>query len=136
MDYVVAEIRPTDHRGAAEVDRLLSQEGIKRDTHLDYVAGLYDEDYNLLATGACFANTLRCLAVDGAYQGEGLLNLVMSGNVHLFLYTKTGKTNFFESLGFHEIARVQNRLVFMENRKEGFSSFLKALAQSGQFAEN
>ncbi|MDR2522497.1 MAG: [citrate (pro-3S)-lyase] ligase [Synergistaceae bacterium] len=145
MDYVVAEIRPTDRRGAAEADRLLSQEGLKRDTHLDYVVGLYDGDCNLLATGACFANTLRCLAVDGARQGEGLLNLVMShltdyqarrGNVHLFLYTKTDKINFFESLGFHEIARVQNRLVFMENRKEGFSSFLKALAQPRRFAEN
>jgi [citrate (pro-3S)-lyase] ligase len=33
--------------------------------------GLYDEDDMLVATGSCFGNTLRCLAVAADHQGEG-----------------------------------------------------------------
>ena len=137
-DYTLSEIRLGDKRGIAELDRLLAKEKIKRDAHLDYIVGLYD-DYGLVASGACFADTLRCLAVDGAHQGEGLLNRVVShlvdyqmrrGHSHLFIYTKTDKTRFFADLGFYEIARVDGRAAFMENRRNGFSSYLERL--SGQ----
>lgn len=49
------------------------------------------------------------------------------GNTHLFLYTKTKSAKFFGDLGFYEIARVDGTLVFMENRKNGFSNYLKDL---------
>ena len=135
--YTLSEIRPGDRRGREELHKLLNGENIRLDANLDYTVGLYNADYRLVATGSCFANTLRCLAVDGTHQGEGLLNLVVShlveyqiqrGNNHLFLYTKTDKTPFFSDLGFHEIARVQNKVAFMENRRDGFSSFLNRLA--------
>jgi [citrate (pro-3S)-lyase] ligase len=134
----------TDRRALAEADRLLGGEGLRRDAHLDYMAGLYDEDDRLIATGACFANTLRCLAVDGARRGEGLLSRLVSnlvelqvrrGHFPLFLYTRVDKAPLFSDLGFHEIARVQNRLAFMENRKNGFSSFLERLGPSLPLAE-
>ena len=35
---------------------------------------------------------------------------------------------FFAPLGFTEIARVDGRLVFMENRRDGFARYLKSLA--------
>jgi [citrate (pro-3S)-lyase] ligase len=144
-DYSLSEIRVTDKRGLAEVDGLLRKEKIRRDPNLDYIVGLYDEDYHLVATGACFANTLRCLAVDDAHQGEGLLNRVVShlvehqlerGNAHLFLYTKADKARFFSDLGFHEIARVGGEVVFMENQKRGFSSFLETLAADKKDGSN
>lgn len=136
-DYSLSEIRPSDRRGMAELDALLKREGIRRDAHLDYTVGLYDYDGNLVATGSCWANTLRCLAVDSAHQGEGLLNRVAThlvtfqlqrGNAHLFLYTKSGTAAFFADIGFHEIANVDGLVVFMENRRDGFSSFLENLA--------
>jgi [citrate (pro-3S)-lyase] ligase len=135
-DYQASKIYYSDKRSMQQLDALLKKEGIQRDKNLDYTVGLFDEDYNLVATGSCFHNTLRCLAVDSDYQGEGLLNKVMShlidfqfnrGNIDLFLYTKCDKAKFFGDLGFYEIAHVDGKVVFMENRKTGFSSYLNHL---------
>lgn len=52
------------------------------------------------------------------------------GNLHLFLYTKVNSARFFGDLGFYEIARVDGTLVFMENRKNGFPGYLKALEKT------
>ena len=135
MSYTIAPVSPADKRRQAAVDALLIREGIRRDAHLDYTCAVYDEDFSLCATGSCFGNTLRCMAVDSGHQGEGLMNLVVShlsevqaarGNTHLFLYTKPGSAKFFGDLGFYEIARVSGKLVFMENRRTGFADWLAA----------
>lgn len=139
MSYFIAQVSPSDSRSMAQIDALLEREGIRRDRNLDYICAMYDEDYNIIATGSCFGNTLRCFAVSGDHQGEGLLNQVVShlievqtqqGRLHLFLYTKINTAEFFGDLGFHEIARVDNTLVFMENRREGFRRYLRELEQT------
>lgn len=125
-EYMVAAISPKDRRAQAQMDALLTAEGIDRDRHLTYSAGMWDDEGRLIATGSLFENTLRCLAVDGAHRGEGLMADIVShlvqvqmerGNAHLFLYTKCESARFFEPLGFYEIARVEGSLVFMENRR-------------------
>ena len=134
--YAISEIRQSDKKEQGKFDCLLCGAGLKRDNNLDYIAGLYDTDFNLLAAGACFANTLRCLAVDSALQGEGLMAPVVThllnyqhsrGITHVFLYTKCGNDYIFSALGFHEIIRVGNELLLMENRKNGFGQFLDNL---------
>lgn len=139
MSHTISEVRPTDKRGLAQVDALLAREGIRRDRNLDYTCVMYDDDYRAIATGSCFGNTLRCFAVSGDHQGEGLLNEIVThlmeveaarGNFRLFLYTKTNAAKFFGDLGFHEIARVEDTLVFMENRRDGFSDYLRALSET------
>ena len=139
MSDTLSAISPCDKRAQRQVDALLIQEGIQRDGNLDYTCGLFDDDWNLAATGSCFANTIRCLAVDGSRQGEGLLNQIVShlmevqvqrGNSHVFLYTKPQAARFFADLGFYEIARVEGSLVFMENRRSGFSDYRAALAKT------
>ena len=126
-----------DRAGLAQVRALLADEGLTLDAHLDYTCGLFDENDALLATGSCFASTLRCFAVAKAHQGEGLLNEVVThladvqaarGNFHLFVYTRPHSARFFESLGFSEIARPDDTLVFMENRKRGFEKFCERLS--------
>ncbi len=143
-DHSISQIRPTDRRGLAQIDALLAQEGIRRDANLDYICGMYDEDYRIIATGSCFGNTLRCFAVDSRYQGEGLLNEILThlievqysrGNTRLFLYTKIDTAKFFGDLGFYEIARVDGSLVFMENRKNGFADYLAGLAAESRRAD-
>lgn len=135
-EYNFSQIKPTDRRASRQMDELLKQEGIERDKNLDYSVGLFDEDYNLAASGSCFSNTLRCLAVSSAHQGEGLLGRVIShlmeyqfgrGCTDLFLYTKCDTAKFFGDLGFYEISRVDGKVVFMENRKHGFSHYLDQL---------
>ena len=138
-DYAISQVYPSDKRSLAQIDALLQKEGITRDGNLDYICAMRDEDDEVIATGSCFGSTLRCFAVSSEHQGEGLLNEIIShlmevqqarGNLHLFLYTKVGSAKFFGDLGFHEIARVDGTLVFMENRKSGFSNYLKNLEKT------
>ena len=138
-EYTISKVYPSDKRALSQIRGLLEREGISLDANLDYICGMYDEDYNIIATGSCFGPTLRCFAVSRDHQGEGLLNQIIThlmdvqferGNMHLFLYTKVDTARFFEDLGFHEIARVDGTLVFMENRKDGFPSYLRRLENS------
>ena len=138
-EYTISQVYPHDRRTLEEVDALLLREGIRRDANLDYICAMFDENYRVIATGSCFGSTLRCFAVSHEHQGEGLLNSIVShlityqyerGNLHLFLYTKVDSAKFFADLGFYEIARVENTLVFMENRRDGFSSYLKKLGKT------
>lgn len=135
-EYPISQVYPSDRRSWKQIDALLQKEGISRDANLDYTCAMYDDDYNIIATGSCFGQTLRCFAVDSRHQGEGLLNSIVShlmdvqfsrGNLHLFLYTKVHTAKFFRDLGFYEIARVDGTLVFMENRRNGFPDYLKKL---------
>lgn len=135
--YTIEEVLPGDRVRMAQVDRLLEQEGIRRDRNLDYTCAMYDGAGELAATGSCFGSTLRCLAVCAAHQGEGLMASVVShltqvqfhrGNSRLFLCTKCSAAGMFSGLGFSEIARVGGTLVFMENRRNGFRSYLDDLS--------
>ena len=138
-EYTISKVYPSDKRAISQIKGLLEKEGITLDANLDYICGMYDADYNIIATGSCFGPTLRCFAVSKEHQGEGLLNQIIThlmdvqferGNMHLFLYTKVNTAKFFEDLGFHEIARVDGTLVFMENRRDGFPGYLKRLEKT------
>lgn len=138
-EYTISQVYPSDKRTMDQIRGLLEREGISMDRNLDYICAMLDEDYQVIATGSCFGNTLRCFAVSSEHQGEGLLNQVIShlidvqcrrGNFHLFLYTKIASAKFFGDLGFYEIARVDQTLVFMENRRNGFENYLRKLEQT------
>ena len=138
-DYYISQISHTDKTAIQGVTALLNAEGIRLDANLAYTCGMYDDEMNIIATGSCFGNTLRCLAVSSEHQGEGLMNQIIShlievqferGNTHLFLYTKCSSAKFFGDLGFYEIARIDGQIVFMENRRTGFKNYLKKLEES------
>lgn len=142
-NYTVSTIYPSDKAAMKKVDLLLEQEGIKRDQNLDYTCAIYNDSMEIIATGSLYKNTMRCLAVDSSYQGESLLNLIMTklineqysrGNQHFFVYTKIETQDFFTSLGFHQVAKVEDRLVFLENLSNGFETYLNSLERpSGSF---
>ena len=138
MAASLSAISPRDTRTQLQMDELLRQEGIRRDRNLDYSCGVFD-DGELIAVGSSFHNTLRCLAVSSAHRGEGLMNQVVShllerqveqGNSHVFLYTKVKNDRIFKDLGFYEIARAGDELVFLENRRDGFSRYLRSLEKT------
>ena len=139
MSDTLTPISPWDARAQKQVDSLLEQEGIRRDGNLDYTCGLFDEDWKLAATGSCFGNTIRCLAVDRGRQGEGLLNQIAT---HLMeVQTARGNNNVFFN-HFHEAIVFFPLLLaaldeYMENRRRGFSDYLAALEKprrEGRFA--
>ena len=138
-EYTISQVYPGDKTTLAQIGALLQQEGIRRDGNLDYTCAMFDENYQVIGTGSCFGNTLRCFAVSSDHQGEGLLNQIIThlievqcarGNLRLFLYTKAESAKFFGDLGFYEIARVEDTLVFMENRRDGFGSYLRELEKT------
>ena len=140
-EYALTQVSLSDKRMLAQVDALLVENGITRDANLDYICAMVDEENRVIATGSCFGAPLRCFAVSQQHQGEGLLNEVVShlmeyqmarGYTHLFLYTKIKSAKFFQSLGFYEIARVDGTLVFMENRRNGFPSYLSRLEKTAR----
>lgn len=117
-----------------EVRALLQKEGLGLDPHLDYTAGIYEGE-KLIATGSFYRNTLRCLAVDDARQGEGLMAAIVThlvselfarGVQDLFIYTKRKAAESFTGLGFYEIARL-DEVVFLENRRKGFEGYISSL---------
>ena len=133
----VSSVSPRDTRTLAKIKALLERVDITLDEHLDYVCAVFDDEDEPIATGSAFGSTLRCFAVDPAHQGEGLLNEIIThlmenrlerGLSHLFVYTKPGSAKFFKDLGFTEIASVPGYLIFLENRKTGFSDYLRQLA--------
>lgn len=136
LNYTISKIYPNDKRALNLIDKLLLEENIKKDANLDYTCAMFDNNMNIIATGSCFENTLRCLAVNKLYQGEGLLNQVVShlidyqfsrGITHLFVYTKNSTSKFFKDLGFFEIVNIENQIVFMENKRTGFNDYLNNL---------
>ena len=137
-DYFITEVSTSDSDTNEQIVTLLEAEGIHKDKNLDYTCAMFDDDMQVIATGSCFLNTLRCLAVSSTHQGEGLMNQILThlisvqfsrGNTHLFLYTKCSSAPFFADLGFYEIANIKNQIFFMENKRNGFSSYLKKLEQ-------
>ena len=54
------------------------------------------------------------------------------GNLDLFLYPKVASARFFHDLGFYEIARVPDCLVFMENQSGGFAHCLDRFKKETQ----
>ena len=144
-DYTISKVSSDDKRSNQLIDQLLLGEGIRRDKNLDYTCAMFDEDFNVVATGSCYGNTLRCLAVSSNHQGEGLMNQVMShltevqfsqGNSHIFLYTKSSAARFFSDLGFYEIVRIEGKVVFMENKRSGFKDYIDRLGTNKKEGDN
>ena len=138
-DYPIIALRKNDKRLYRQIEAFLKDAGISFDHNLDYTCVMLDAENNVIATGSCYGNTLRCLAVQISHQGENLLGDIIShlienrfekGITHLFVYTKINAAGLLKYLGFYEITRVENTMVFMENRPHGFSSWLDHLPEA------
>lgn len=140
MAYTVSTIEKSDAYANRCMDALLEREGIRRDRNLDYSCGIFD-DGELVATGSCFENTLRCFAVSGERRGENLINQLVShlverqysrGFTHLFVYTKADSAVYFKSLGFYPVIEPGGRVTFLENRPGGFEHYCQALRRQSR----
>lgn len=112
----------------------LKRMGLEPDAQCEQTVLVWDGDI-LIATGSRQENLLKCIAVDPAHQGEGLLATVITvlreeafrlGYQHLFLYTKPGNEYLFSSLFFYPVAKTDTVLL-MEGRRNGIKDFLAAL---------
>lgn len=140
MEYTVRGVYKSDRALNEKINKFLNLNGISRDKNLDYTCAVIGEDKSVIATGSCFKNTLRCLAVDKKYQGCGLLNKIITHLInfefqrdvsHIFIYTKFDTAKFFEDIGFYEIVSDKDaNIAFLENKSDGFKKYLLNLEKS------
>jgi len=145
MEYNLKEKRIflDDTMERKNLEIFLNNQGINLDNRLDYTVGIYKSD-KLIATGSFYKNTIRCLAVNAECRGLGVLNKVVShlmseqflrGFTHVFLYTKCNYVRFFSDLGFYEIARVDDSVVFMESEFNAIQKYSAELAKTSISAD-
>ncbi|MGX7394330.1 [citrate (pro-3S)-lyase] ligase [Carnobacterium mobile] len=138
MDFQIKRLwvkkSKTDHQ---KWEKLLHQAGIQTEENVDYTVGLFDGE-KLIGTGSIADNVLKCFAVCKDYTGGGAINQLVShlmnkvfedGETACYVYTKPASKAAFQHLGFKEISRVEEELVFMEKAAFGFESYLQALSQ-------
>ena len=112
----------------------LHQAGLTADESVEQTVLIWDGN-ELIATGSRQGNLLKCIAVDPARQGEGLLASVLTalrqeafkaGCRHLFVYTKPINAPLFTPLFFYPIAQTADVLL-MEDRQNGVRDFIAKL---------
>ena len=137
MDIEIgAPLRPWRQKAVAQ---FLARESLDYDPAIPFTVNLLDDD-NIVATGSLEGNICKCIAVDPAYQGEGLTATIITqlrqeafrqGLRHLFLYTKPKNRFLFEGLSFYRVAETADTLL-MENVKGGVQQFVAKLPRPEQ----
>lgn len=116
---------------------LLQRCGLEPDGNLQSTVLIWDGDI-LAASASRQDNLLKCIAVDDAYQGEGLTASLLTqlrqdafanGHRHLFLYTKPKNNIMFSSLFFYPVAKTKDVLL-MENQSGGIAKFVAGLEKA------
>ncbi|MET3557606.1 [citrate (pro-3S)-lyase] ligase [Streptococcus rupicaprae] len=118
---------------------LLDKGGIRPEANLEEVYGIYQDDC-LIATGAIFDNVIKCVAVHPDYTGGAMISALLTElEVQVFekydrcyLYTKPEASLSFQHLGFKELVRVEDKLVFMEKAVRGLPVYLNELKSKYQ----
>lgn len=114
---------------------LLTMQGIRPEKPLDAVFGIFDGD-RLIATASYYRNIIKCVAIDPTAQGGSIFNELLSGIIteilkknfgNIYVYTKPAAKLSFSAIGFKEIERVDDSLVFMESGKPDFDDYLNQL---------
>ena len=139
MNYTVQRMWIKRSPTAREAwEKMLKDAGIRGEEQVEYTVGVYDGD-KLVATGSRFKNVLKCIAVCKKYTGGEVVSLLIShlmsevfdaGFTSCYVYTKPESVQSFGYLGFKEIERVGEDLVFLEKAVFGFDDFLKKLQKT------
>ncbi len=120
-----------------EVKEFLAKQNLSFDKDIEYTVALY-KDTEIVATGSFADRTLKCIAVDPQYKGQGLSNKVVShlineeyrrGNTHLFIYTKPENYTMFNDMGFYRVCEIDSVLL-MENTRNGIKNYINELRES------
>lgn len=126
---------PFSGRKLEKLKAFLAKEGLTYDDTIEYTFVLADEEGEIAACGSASGSVLKCIAVSGDYQGEGLSATVVTalsnymlrkGVEHVFLFTKPKNRQMFADLGFYKILETAD-VLFMENRKGGIENFVREL---------
>jgi len=144
MEYAIKRLRTVKDKSVNKIwsDFLLSS-GIRSEENVDYTVGIFDND-DLIATGSIFQNILKCIAVAPQFTGGKVFNILIShlmseifdkGYESCYVYTKEESLSSFKHLGFKEIDRVKDELIFLEKSASGFNEYLELLKKTKKDGE-
>lgn len=131
-DFYLEEGFPFRGRKLEQLKQFLEKSGLTYDPLVQYSVLLKTREGAIAGCGSRHENTLKCIAVDERFQGEGYLSILMTalsknayqqGISHLFLFTKPANLVMFSDMGFYPITSTEDMLL-MENRKNGIREYL------------
>lgn len=138
MEYTFRRLWVHKSSAARQVwEDLLRKAHIRTEEAVEYTVGMYDGD-KLIATGSFHLNVLKCIAVCKQYTGgetvtkliSHLMNEVFArGYTSCYVYTKPDAVQSFLYMGFKEVARVKDQLVFLERGARGIKEFAADLSR-------
>ena len=125
---------PLRGREKEELKQFLEMMGLTYDEQITYSLVLKDGE-QIVATGSCQKNVIKCVAVRKDCQGQNLLGKIMTGLTrhffeegisHYFGFTKPENQEIFRNMGLYPIAKT-DRVLLLENKKNGLEEFLNEL---------
>lgn len=136
--FYLEEGFPFHSRKLEQMKDFLKEFDLTYDSQIQYSVFLKTASGELAGCGSRHENTLKCIAINPDFQGEGCLQLIMTqlvknafeqGFSHLFLFTKPMYRQMFSDMGFYAITETDDMLL-MENRKDGICQYLQEEAKS------
>ena len=133
QQFYLEEGFPFQGRRLEKLKAFLTQTDLSYDSQIEYTALFKTQDGQIAGCGSRHKNTLKCIAINPAFQGKGCLSLIMTqllknaaseGISHLFLFTKPLYLQMFSDMGFYSIMQTEDMLL-MENRKDGIREYLR-----------
>ncbi|HIX29842.1 MAG TPA: [citrate (pro-3S)-lyase] ligase [Candidatus Blautia stercoravium] len=130
--FYLEEGFPFHGRKLEKLKAFLVQNDLSYDTQIQYSVLLKTQSGELAGCGSRHENTLKCIAINPKFQGEGCLSLLMTqliknaaaeGLSHLFLFTKPMYMQMFSDMGFYPITQTEDMLL-MENRRDGIREYV------------
>lgn len=139
MDFVHFEEIVTDTSDEPYIDEIrqfLASQNLLLDKNSEKIIAFKDNG-KIIATGSICGKSLRSIAVLPLYQGEGVVNRLITklveieyqqGNHHIFIFTKPSAKESFSYFGFNEIA-TSKTAVLMEKGFPDVTDYCKNLAK-------
>lgn len=131
--FYLEEGFPFHSRKLEQIKDFLKGFDLTYDSQIQYSVFLKTASGKLAGCGSRHENTLKCIAINPDFQGEGCLQIIITqliknafeqGISHLFLFTKPMYKQMFSDMGFYSITETPDMLL-MENRKDGIRQYLK-----------
>ena len=130
--------RPAQGGQSEPIARFLAEQGLRSDSGVQATVSL-QESGRILACGGLDGNVIKTVAVDPAYQGQGLAEVLMTelrreafsrGHRQLFIFTKPSNEPLFRSLSFFPVAACGEAML-LESTRGGLRRYLDALPKHG-----
>lgn len=145
--FEIGRISTSSRQQLSMVEKLLTDAGLLPEQDLDVMLGVFDDGGNIYGCGALKGDTIKCLALSDALQGEGLAARLVTGlmneafsrgRLNVRVFTKPEYEQLFTSLGFHKCASTAEAVLLESDRTvlDSYKSYLSEHKCDGVIVAN